>query len=120
MPPAQVNATITRVNGAGGTDAAEGPPAAGPEKWAAPAGEQANAYYREVKQRSRTSEGDERFVERTLRVQSDEWPEWEQGDVVAFTFRGLEQTGTVRLIDRAALDGIPAELQTTRLTLEDA
>jgi hypothetical protein len=62
------------------------------------------------------------LVRRSLFVaEGDAAVTWEAGLILTFALDGgASQTGTVQNVERRILDGIPASLQTTRLTLEDA
>ena len=117
MPP-QVNATLTKVAGATGGESYDGPPAAGPQKWA---GEE-DVYLRERRQRIVNAQGGVDIVlDRVLMVDRDVDPGWAVGDVVTFTRRdGGVETGVVELVERPDISDpdIPAELITTRLTLQ--
>lgn len=115
----QTNATLTSVVGAGAGETFDGPPAAGAQKWAGEAG----VYVRERRDRVTTAGGADRIIDRLMLVDRDD-PEidWRSGDVVAFTKDGVAQTGRVQLVQRPEVSDpdIPADVQTTRLTLEPA
>lgn len=121
MPP-QTNAALLEVRGAGGgganSDGYDGPAAAvpGPVKFA---GEVA-IYYREKRDREQTAEGEQRVVTREVYVDRGRPAiDWLSGDVVKIrTTSGDEISAAVRLVERRDLDGVPADLQTRRLTLE--
>lgn len=126
MPP-QTNATLTQVagagegGGAGNADfghGAAGAPEPGAAKW------QGNerAYYQEKTVRVQTDAGTDVALQRMLIIDTGAIADLiDTDDVLTFALDGQgAQTGTAATIARARLDGIPAELQTTRLVLSDA
>lgn len=115
----QSNATLTKVSGASGGESFDGPAAPGAQKWAG----SAPAYMRESRDRQLGAAGSDRVLVRSLIVQNDNPPiAWRSGDVAEITFAGAALVATVKLVERRAVDDpdIPAEVQTTRLTLEAA
>jgi hypothetical protein len=115
----QTNATLTRVTGAGAGESFDGPAAAGPEKWAGEVG----VYVRERRDRARALAGEARIIDRLVLVDRDDPAiDWRSGDVVTYTKDGVVQGGAVKAVQRPTVDDpdIPADLQTTRLTLEPA
>lgn len=123
MPP-QINATLSRVQAPGVGEAVDGPPAPGPEKWAGSAA----VYVREQRKRRRDAThrptGDV-YLERTIIADTgDPAVDWRVGDVVTFAYPtgSTPQTGVVDLVNRPSIDdpGIPADLKTTRITLQAA
>jgi len=116
LPPReQVNATLTQVFAAGGFNDLENTVGQGTQKFAGSAG----AYYEERRHRDRLPQGSDVTVERLLHVDSHIARAFVAGDSVAFTTRSGEQTGVLRAVEVNELDGIPQDLQTTRLTLEE-
>jgi hypothetical protein len=115
--PAQSNATLLAVNGAGGTDTYEGAQALGALKSAAAL----RAYYTERRERVRDAESTDVLVRRWLVVDTEALTTYEEADVLTFRLDGEaeERTGTVRAVERRALAGMPRDVQTTRLTLEE-
>lgn len=128
--PAQINAELVAVNGAdagtGGRDDWDAPapasssssPATGPAKWAGSVG----AYYTETSERRAGGAGPDvvtvayliidTAAARAAGVDTD--------DVLTFIDpAGVERTARAARIRFAELDGIPAELATTKLELED-
>lgn len=118
MSPPQINATLTRVNAASSGEAFDGPKQPGAEEWAG----SERVYYREVRDRVRTAEGENRVTTGELIVSTlSPARKWSSGELVTFTPDGdVEQTRTVKLVPRRDLAGVPATLRTTRLTLEAA
>lgn len=119
----QTNATVLRVAGSSTGENFDGPAAAGADKWVAPDGELPNAYLRERRDRLTTPGGQQRSLDRLLIVETGTPAvDWRSGDIVTFSYRGEQQVATVRLVDRHDVDDpdIPADLQTSRLTLETA
>jgi hypothetical protein len=132
--PRQVNASITRIQQAGatvgggdvddwdtpGTDSPdEEAGGAGSEKWAGAI----SAYYREKVDRVPDGAGGINVLtRRTLWIDSADAEALaiDTDDVVTFTARGASQTGQAKTIARAALPGVAANIQTTRIDLEDA
>lgn len=126
MPP-QVNATLTHVAGAGegggtlgdfGHAEAGGPVAPGASKWTGILA----AYYSEKTVVVAGADGPDQLLQRTLIIDTGDVADLiDTDDVLTFALDGgAPQTGTAAMISRARLAGIPAELQTTRLTLADA
>ncbi len=113
MPP-QVNATLTEVRGAGTAADFDVAAGAGAVKWAG----SEEAYYRERRARAQTPETSSVVVERFLIVDSTA-PAIAEGDVLAFYTAAGDQSGAVRAVESRMLPGVPADLQTTRLTLEE-
>lgn len=116
--PAQVNAVITAVNGAGTADDWDRPGSAGSPKWTG----EAPAYYREKIDRERVEGAVNVFLRRELIVDTDVYDELEldTDDVITFARDGgSSSTSSAVSIRRADLDGIPAELRTTLIRLED-
>lgn len=129
MPP-QVNATLTAVNGAdagtGGRDDWDAPAAAstgttaptGPLKWTGDEG----AYYRESTDRGRGGGGPDVVDIRSLIIDSvtARATGLDTDDVLTFIDpAGVTRHARARRIIRAELDGIPEDLATTRLELEE-
>jgi len=114
--PAQSNATLLEVHGAGGTDTYEGAQALGALKSAAAL----RAYYTERRERVRDAESTDVLVRRWLVVDTEALT-YEEADVLTFRLDGETdpRTGTVRAVERRALAGMPRDVQTTRLTLEE-
>lgn len=112
----QTNATLTRVRGSGsGESYDDSDSAPGAEKWAG----QAEAYFRERRDRLFTGGGaEDRVLLAELIVATDDPAvDWRSGDYVDVDVAG---TRRVKLVERRQLDGIPPDVQTTRLTLEPA
>lgn len=120
--PAQSNATITAVRGHGKRDDWDRNQGgeAGPYKWEGAA----RAYYREATDRDRTGAAVDVSVRRELIVDTADVDAMtvDTDDVLEFTVDGEAgaRTGTPQAIRRARLDGIPAALQTSKLTLDPA
>lgn len=112
----QTNVRLTKVDGSSTGEGFEGPEARGAQKWAGSVG----AYLRERRERRRSGEGEDRVMDRLLIVENANPPiDWATGDWVDFERAGTPLTGRVELVDRREIDDadIPAELETTRLTL---
>lgn len=117
--PAQANATVTAVAGAGVRDDWDAPAAAGGAKWSG----SVRAYYRERVDRQSGGDGVNIAVARSLIIDTADYDALgiDTDDVVTFTRDGgAEQTGTAKAVAPARLAGIPRDLQTTRIELEDA
>lgn len=120
MPP-QVNARLTRVQGAtvatGGRDDWDAPAVepgdAGAEKWAGVA----DAYYRET--HDRRPDGRVLVRELILDTATVTAAGIDTDDVLTFTDpAGVERTARAAIVAIRELAGVPAELQTARLELE--
>jgi hypothetical protein len=118
--PAQENATVTRVAGAGTSDDWDRAPGAGAEKWAG----EARAYYREATERVPGDGSTDVFVRRELVLEVDDVLAMalDTDDVLTFTVDGRPgtRTGTARTIPTPTLAGVPSALRTSRVVLEDA
>lgn len=119
MPP-QVNALVTKVNAAGAGDDWDRPGAVGAEKWIG----EARAYYRERATRERAGETVNVLTKRELILDVDDVlaMELDTDDVVTFTVDGRTGafTSTARTVPTTTLAGVPRELRTSRIILEDA
>lgn len=118
--PAQANATVTAVSGAGTPDDWDRAAGAGAAKWNGAA----RAYYRESRDRV-VNAGAVSFVQRReLIVDNDDVVAMAllEDDVVTFRVDGADadSTATASSIPRRNLDGVPRELRTARIILEDA
>jgi hypothetical protein len=124
--PPQVNATVTAVTGAsaaaGRRDDWDNPgqePAGGAAaKWA---GDIA-AYYREKTDRADNGGTLNIFTRRTLIIDTADYRamQLDSDDVITFTHSGVVEHAAAVSIAVAELDGIPPELQTTRIELAPA
>lgn len=112
--PAQENATLTRIAGAGTDEDWDEPGEPGDEKWAGEVG----AYYSEKRERVFGGGDQDVVLRRTLIVSHDAVTELDNDDLVTFTYAGSQQTAKVSLIERRDLAGLPPSVRTTRLTLE--
>lgn len=114
----QTNAVLTLVQESSVDESYSGPEVPGVEKWAGSVA----VYVRERRDRRPTPAGDDRPTDRLLLCQADDPPvDWRSGDWVTFTFRGVVEVVRVRAVEARVVDdmaGVPAGLQTARLTLE--
>jgi len=116
MPP-QVNATLTQVQGAGTVDDWDTPAAAGSVKWSG----DADAYYREKLERLADAGEVNVLVHRTLWIDTRDARDagLDTDDVLTFTNpAGVSQTAKAIAVAYSELDGIPRDLQTTRIDLQ--
>lgn len=116
--PAQVNATLTDVHAAGVKPDWDRAGSAGAAKWSGVL----EAYYREKEERITDGGAVNVVLRRELIIDTDGYDELELDTDDTITFAredGLPQTARAVSIRRADLDGIPAELRTTLITLED-
>lgn len=117
MPP-QTNATVTAVTGQGRPDDWDTAAAPGAAKWNGAV----RAYYRERMDRVAGAGTVTVVMRRELIVDIADLDAMglDTDDVLTFDVDGTgPHTGTAKAIPRTALDGIPAELQTSRMVLED-
>lgn len=119
MPP-QTNATVTAVTGQGRPDDWDTAAVAGAGKWAG----EARAYYRESLVEVR---GDGRVTTTLRRELILDYADvdamgLDTDDVVTFRVdgRSADTLASAAVIPRKLLGGIPRELQTSRIILEDA
>lgn len=119
MPP-QTNAAVTRVAGSGSADDWDRPAAAGGQKWAGVI----RAYYREATDRRAGEGAVDVAVARELIVDTAALDELglDTDDVITFRVdgAGAETTGVARAIRRSQLEGVPRDVATSKITLEDA
>lgn len=118
MPP-QSNATVTAVAGSGVRDDWDAPAAAGAAKWSG----RVRAYFRSRVDRQGGGDGVNIALARSLIVDTADFDAMalDTDDVVTFTpDGGAEQTATAKAIAPARLAGVPRDLQTTRIEMEDA
>lgn len=115
----QRNAKLLQVNAAGTTPDWDSPDAIGPEKFKGGA----PAYYTERRERSRGpaaggTAAEDMLLRRWLIVEPDH-PEvqFEEGDVLRFSYRGTERTGVVDAVEERDLPG-KAVIGSIRLTLK--
>lgn len=120
--PAQANATVTAVAGAGTPDDWDVAAAAGGAKWQGAA----RAYYRESRDRVTTGGATPAvsFVtRRELILDNDDVAAMELLEDDVLTFRvdgaGVDSSATAASIPRRDLAGVPRELRTARIILED-
>lgn len=112
------NATLWAVTSAAAGESYDGPDV-GADKWAGAA----DAYLVEKRDRLETAAGGVRAIDRVLVVETALGIDWRSGDVVTFSRTGEgDETATVQLVERADTDDvdIPADVQTTTITLETA
>jgi hypothetical protein len=117
MPP-QTNATATAGAGGGRRDDWDVSAAAGAAKWAG----EVRAYFRERVDRQSGGDGVNIAAARSLIIDSADFDAMalDTDDVVTFQPDGAgQQTGTAKASAPARLAGIPRDLQTTRIELED-
>lgn len=115
----QRNAKLLQVNGAGTTPDWDSPDSLGAEKFKG----SAPAYYTERRERSSGpaaggTSAEDMLLRRWLVVEADR-PEvqFEEGDVLRFSYRGTERTGVVDAVEERDLPGQPV-IGSIRLTLK--
>lgn len=117
--PAQANATVTAVAAAGTPDDWDRPAGADTGKWAGAA----RAYYRESRDRIVTAGAVSFVTRRELILDNDDVAAMEllEDDVITFRVDGdaADSAATASSIPRRDLAGVPAELRTARIILED-
>ena len=117
MPPLELtNARLTQVRDPGEFDDLANTATAGPVVWSGEEG----VFYEERRSRQIAEEGVSNVViERFLHVDTTT-VRFQEGSTVAFVTSAGAQSGTVQGVERNELEGLPQEVQTTRLTLEQA
>ena len=117
--PAQANATVTAIAGAGVADDWDRAGGAGAVKWNG----SARAYYRERADRQAGADSTDVLTKRelVLDVADVDAMGLDLDDVLTFTVDGRAGalTGTARTVPRPRLAGVPRGLQTSRIILED-
>jgi hypothetical protein len=106
------NATLTRVQGGGGSEDYDTGPTGGADKWAGATG----VYVNDRTNRVTSAERSSVIVSRTVVVAAELRVDWQVGDTLSFTWRRIAEQGSVRAIEISAVPGLPG---TVRLTLED-
>lgn len=118
--PAQANATVTRIAGAGVADDWDAPAAAGGNKWVG----EVRGYYRESLDRVPSGGGVSVLKRRELILDYADVKAMglDTDDVITFRVDGdaADSTGTAQTIPRRELGGVPRGLQTSRIVLADA
>lgn len=114
MPTPQVNATLTQVRAPALAEDENLPAAPGAIKFTGAEG----VYYQERSTLVASAEAASNVISGLLIVPTTSLT-YDRGDTVTFTTSTGTRVGIVRDIERKELPGVPADIQTTRLTLED-
>jgi hypothetical protein len=115
--PAQINATLTAIRGAGAAaDWLDSAAVDGASKWAG----RAPAYYTEKRERVTSGTDSDVVLRRILIVDHEAALLIDNDDVLTFSYNGEAQVARAKLIERRDLPEIEPDLRTTRIELDDA